>query len=152
MNRRSFLLGGATAASYVTALHGSAVNSNGATLAVHVTYSGSGTIDESHKLYVAIWDSPDFTKEGGNSLRPIAAALIMSKSGTATFEAVEKNPVFISMAYDSTGKWADPKSDPPSGTSLGLYSKEPGVPTPVELEAGKTTKVSAELDDSYQKP
>ena len=126
--------------------------SKGSTLEVHATYSGSGNVDEAHRFYVAVWDTPDFVKEGGNAVTPIGAERVMSKSGTVTFSDIQKTPVFISMAFDATGKWNDPKSDPPSGTSLGLYSKEPGVPAPVDLESGKTTKVSVELDDSFQKP
>ena len=152
MNRRTFVWGAAATASWLTSPRGSAGISSGATLELHVTYTGAGTVDEAHKFYVAMWDSPDFVKEGGNSLKPIGTARIMSKSGIATFEEVQKTPVFISMAYDATGKWDDLKSDPPSGTSLGLYSKEPGVPAPIDLVPGKTTKVSAELDDSFQKP
>lgn len=31
----------------------------GSTLQVHLNYSGTGTVDEQHKIYVALWDSPD---------------------------------------------------------------------------------------------
>ena len=103
-------------------------------------------------MYVAVWDTADFVKEGGASLKPIGAARIMSKSGATTFDNLQKSPVYISMAYDTSGKWTDPTADPPSGTSLGVYGKEPGVPAPIDIKPGKTTKVSAELDDSYQKP
>jgi hypothetical protein len=152
MNRRKFILGSVATASCVAVLRGSAGSSDGASLEVHVTYSGSGTVDESHKLYVAVWDTPDFVKEGGASLKPVGAARIMSKSGAATFDNLQKTPVYISMAFDASGKWTDPTSDPPSGTSLGVYGKEPGVPAPIDLQPGKTTKVFAELDDSFQKP
>jgi hypothetical protein len=53
------------------------------------------------------------------------------------------------MAYDPTGDWKGDRK-PPAGTSLGMYSKEPGKPEPIQLEAGKTTKISATLDDSYK--
>ena len=150
MNRRAFISAGVVTAACAVVLRGS--NHEGATLQVHASYTGSGKVDDSHRFYVALWDTPDFIKEGANTLKPIGTARIMSKSGTATFENVAKTSVYLSMAYDATGKWTDPQSDPPAGTSLGLYSKEPGVPEPIELEPGKTTPVSAELDDSYQKP
>jgi hypothetical protein len=151
MNRRAFIFGSVVLASFEAFPQSPAGKSEGSTLEVHLSYTGSGAVDEAHKLYVAVWDSPDFVKEGANAITPIAAMRVMSKSGTATFEDIHKTPVFLSMAYDATGKW-DGKSDPPSGTSLGLYSKEPGVPAPIDLEPGKKTKVAAELDDSYQKP
>jgi hypothetical protein len=120
-------------------------------LEVHVTYTGAGTVDESHKLFVTLWDTPDFAKQDAAGIAPIATMPITSKSGTATFADIQKNPVYVSLGYDPTGKW-DAQSEPPSGTSLGLYSTEPGVPAPLPLEPGKTTKVSATLDDSYTKP
>jgi hypothetical protein len=152
MNRRSFLLQTALALGSCGAFaKASSGRSKGSTLEVHATYAGSGTVDDAHRFYVAVWDTPDFVKDG-NSSKPIATARVTSKSGTLTFDDLQKTPVFISMAYDATGKWTDPSSDVPSGTSLGMYSKDPGTPAPVDLEPGKTTKVSAELDDSYQKP
>ncbi len=152
MNRRKFILGSAAAASCIAVMRGASGSTDGASLEVHVTYTGSGSVDESHKLYVAVWDTLDFMKEGGSALKPLAAARIMSKSGATTFDNLQKSPVYISMAYDASGKWTDPTADPPSGTSLGVYGKEPGVAAPIDLQPGKTTKVFAELDDSYQKP
>jgi hypothetical protein len=70
----------------------------------------------------------------------------------ASFEGIQKNPVYLSLAYDPTGKW-DAQSEPPVGTSLGLYTKgEPGTPSPIQLQSGKTTTVQVTLDDSYKKP
>src|SRR3954470_12550661 len=34
--------------------------STASTLEVHVTYMGSGTVDEKHKVYLVLWDSPAF--------------------------------------------------------------------------------------------
>ncbi len=150
MNRRSFVLRTAAFASYGGLAQAFSGRSKGSVLEVHASYTGSGTVDDAHRFYVAVWDTPDFVKDG--SFKPIATARVMSKSDTLTFEDIQKTPIFISMAYDATGKWTKPSSDVPSGTSLGMYSKEPGVPAPIAIEAGKTTKVSVELDDSYQKP
>src|SRR5690242_20129747 len=105
MNRRNFMLVGASL------FPAFAANSqgNGASLIVRLTYTGSGTVDESHKIYVALWDSPDFVKEG--SAEPMAAKPISSKSGSVHFDDIQKNPVYVSMAYDPTGAWqADPRA------------------------------------------
>ncbi len=120
------------------------------TLDVAVTYTGSGTVDESHKLYVAVWDSPDFMK-GDSGGPPIAMKPVTSKSEVAHFDGLSKSPVYVSMLYDPSGKW-DAASAPPSGSSVGLYSTEPGTPAPIKLEPGKTTKISASLDDSQKLP
>lgn len=147
MNRRSFMFAGAALVSTLAATS----ESKGARLIVHLRYTGSGTVDESHKIYVALWDSPDFAKDTGGSIMPLTAVPVTSKSGVARFDDVQKNPVYVSMAYDPTGAW-DAHSSPPAGSSLGLYSKEPGVPAPIQLEPGKTTTVSATLDDSHKMP
>jgi hypothetical protein len=79
---------------------------------------------------------------------PIATRAVSSKSADTSFD-VQKNPVYVSVAYDPTGKW-DAQSKPPVGTSLGLYAKEPGVPAPISIGPGKTAKISVTLDDSFK--
>jgi hypothetical protein len=152
MKRRLFMLFGATGLSFLAAFaqNSSDATHKGGTLQVHVSYSGAGAVDQSHKIYVALWDSPDFVKPSGGGSRPFAVASLSSKTGTVNFEDVEKNPVYVSMAYDPSGNWKG-DTEPPIGTVLGLYSKEPGTPAPVQLESGKVTKITAKLDDSFKK-
>src|SRR4051794_15994314 len=54
----------------------SAVAQAGRTVQVAVNYTGSGTVDASHKIYVALWDSADFS--GG----PAAVKAVESKNGS----------------------------------------------------------------------
>ena len=89
-----------------------AVAQSGRTVQVDVNYTGSGTVDASHKIYVALWDSADFS--GG----PTAVKPLQSKNGSVTFPDIQKSPVFVSAAYDPTGKW-EAQTPPPSGSSLG---------------------------------
>lgn len=148
IHRRSFI-----ASSFLSSIAVAIANASGAKgsiLQVHVTYTGAGAVDNAHKLYVALWDTPDFIKDGSGTM-PIALKFVTAKSAVAEFTDLDKNPVYVSMAFDPTGKW-DAQSQPPSGTSLGLYSTEPGVPAPIQLDQGKTTKVDATLDDSYKAP
>src|SRR4051794_13637054 len=121
----------------------------GGELQVHTTYTGSGTVDGKHKLYVVLWDTPEFTNN--ETANPIAIQPLLSKDGTVKFENVAKTPVYVSIAYDPTGKW-EARTVPPAGTSLGLYAKVPGTPAPVEMVPGKITKISATLDDSFKAP
>jgi hypothetical protein len=146
MNRRKFMLAGAA---LLPALIASS-ETNGAGLIVHLSYTGSGTVDQTHKIYVALWESPDFVKSNASSMMPIAVMPVASKSGVARFKNIQKNPVYVSMAYDPTGAW-EAKSEPPVGSSLGLYAKEPGVPAPIQLQPGKATTISVTLDDSFKK-
>jgi hypothetical protein len=117
----------------------------GLTLQVQIHYTGSGTVDENHKIFVALWDSPDFPAGGGP---PVAVLSTTSKDGTVTFSDVQKSPAYASTAYDPTGQWDGQSGPPPTGTSLGMYSKAPPTPDPITLTPGKVAKVTITFDDT----
>jgi hypothetical protein len=117
----------------------------GLTLQVQLHYTGSGTVDDTHKIYVALWDSAGFT--GADSAPPVDVKASTSKNGTVTFTDVKKVPAYVSAAYDPTGKW-DAQSPPPAGSSLGMYSKTPPKPEPINITPGKAAKVTITFDDS----
>jgi hypothetical protein len=145
MGRRNFLL---SSAAFVSALAARA-QTGSSKLIVEVSYTGSGTVNESHKIHVVLWDTPGFVNANDPAM-PIAIEAIASKSAPAQFDGVQKNPVYVSMVYDPAGRW-DAASAPPSGSSLGLYATtEPGTPAPVQLQPGKTTKITATFDDSFK--
>ena len=116
------------------------------TIQVDIDYTGSGIVNASHKIFVALWDSSDMS--GGP---PVAVLSLNSKKGTVTFSDVQRVPAFVSAAYDPTGNW-DAQSPPPSGTSLGMYSKNPPNPQPIDVAPGKTVKVTITFDDSVKVP
>jgi hypothetical protein len=113
---------------------------------VEINYTGAGTVDARHKIYVALWDSSDMS--GGP---PAAVRSLDSKKGTVTFSIVQKVPAFVSAAYDPSGTW-DAQSPPPSGSSLGMYSKNLPNPEPIDVAPGQTVKVSITFDDSAKVP
>ena len=113
---------------------------------VDVTYTGSGTVNASHKIYVALWDSADF-----NSGPPVATKALDSKKGTVTFKDVQKVPAYVTTAYDPTGAW-DAQSPPPSGSSLGMYTVHPPAPEPIDVAPDKTAKVKLTFDDTNKVP
>jgi protocatechuate 3,4-dioxygenase beta subunit len=126
-------------------LHGGLGKAERRYLEVQVSYTGSGPVDNSHNVYVVLWDNPNF-----GAAFPIGLQRASSKSASVQFDDDgQTNPVYVSMIYDPSGKW-DAASLPPSGSSLGLYATQPGKPVPVKLEAGKTTKISATFDDSFK--
>jgi hypothetical protein len=142
MKRRNFLILGT---SFVSAL---AARTDNFKLIVQVTYKGSGTVDQTHKVFVALWDTPDFVQDGSQAA-PVALKSLTAKTGSVEFDNVQKNPAYVSMLYDSSGNW-DAASAPPAGTSLGLYATDDGAPSPITLEAGKTTTIKAQFDDSFK--
>jgi hypothetical protein len=113
---------------------------------VEVNYTGSGTVNASHKIHVALWDSADMS--GGP---PVAVKSLDAKKGTVVFSDVQKGPAYVSTAYDPTGAW-DAQSPPPSGSSLGMYSKNPPNPQPIDVTAGRPVKVTITFDDSVKVP
>ena len=149
MKRRTFAIFAAAVLSLlVTPRTGVSQESNSSyKLEVHVNYTGTGTVDEQHKVYVVLWDSADFVK--GGEMMPAAIQSTSTKNGTVTFNDVKKTPAYVSAVYDQTGQW-DAQSAPPEGSSLGLYSKTPGTPSPVQLEPGKTTTIDLAFDDSVK--
>jgi hypothetical protein len=116
-------------------------------LKVTVHYSGAGTVDEQHKIYVVVWDSAGFVKSG--EARPAAVKSTSSKNGLVTFDDVKKSPAYVSAAYDPSGQWTA-QSPPPDGSSLGLYSKTAGTPEPIDLKPGQTTSIELPFDDTVK--
>ena len=133
----------------VTVLMGASQSEDSRTLRVTVHYKGSGTVDSSHIIGVAIWDSPAFMEEHSQSM-PLQVKLAKSNDTTVTFSGVSTSPVYVSAAYDPSGKWDGTSGPPPVGSSLGLYSKEPGKPEPVRIEPGKTESIHLSFDDTVK--
>jgi hypothetical protein len=140
----------ASAFLFLPVLNGQTPATGDSTVQVSINYTGSGTVDRNHVILVVLWDSADFMKPGAEMKPPFAEMQLSSKSGSVKFEHVKQNPVYVSCAYDPAGNWKG-GSEPPDGSSLGLYVTQPGVPAPVNLQPGKTAKVSLKLDDSFKK-
>jgi hypothetical protein len=104
---------------------------------------GSGTVDEKHKILVFLFDSPEFAH---SNVMSFAVMSTNSKDGTVTFDDVAKSPAYVATVYDPSGNYAERQGLPPPGSSLGMYSKTPGQPAPVKVEAGKTINVEFSFD------
>ena len=118
------------------------------TLKVKLNYTGTGTVDEKHKIIVFVFDSPDFMQ--GNAM-PVGAQATASKNGTVTFSDLASSPVYVSTVFDPTGQY-EGMSAPPSGSSMGLYGKTPGTPDPVKIEPGETAEIELAFDDTAKMP
>ena len=128
---------------------GSAQDSKSRTLKVKLHYTGSGTVDDKHKIQVFIFDSPDFTQ--GNAM-PTGMQTSDTKDGTVTFSDVSKSPAYIATVYDPTGGYDGQSGPPPTGSSIGMYSKEPPAPGAIDIDEGKTVEVEVTFDDSFKMP
>jgi hypothetical protein len=119
------------------------------TLKVKVNYTGSGTVDEKHKIQVFLFDSPDFVQ--GNAM-PTGMQMIATKNGTVTFSDIPGSPVYAAAIYDPTGGYDGASGPPPSGSSAGMYTKEPPKPGPIDIDPGKTVEIDLPFDDTVKLP
>jgi hypothetical protein len=119
------------------------------TLKVKVNYTGSGTVDDKHKIQVFLFDSPDFVQ--GNAM-PTGMQMTASKNGSVTFSDIAGSPVYAAGIYDPTGGYDGASGPPPSGSSAGLYTKEPPKPEPINIDAGKTVEIDLPFDDTTKMP
>lgn len=121
-------------------------SSNARTLKMNVHYTGAGTVDEKHKVYVFVFNSTEFMQGNG---QPVAANTITSKQETVTFSDLTDSPVYVAVVYDPNGAY-DGQSQPPSGASTAIYSKTPGTPEPIVIDSGKTVEASIAFDDTHK--
>jgi hypothetical protein len=119
------------------------------TLKVTVKFTGAGPVDDKHKIQVFLFDSPDFT--GGNAM-PTGMQMTASKNGTVTFSDIAGSPVYAAAIYDPKGEYDGASGPPPSGSSAGVYTKEPPKPEPIAIDAGKTVEVDLPFDDTIKMP
>src|ERR1035437_2151302 len=93
------------------------------TLKVKLNYSGPGTVDEKHRIFLFIFDTPDFIRV--ENVMPIAFGSGTAKDATVTVSDLSTSPVYLIAIYDPTGGY-EGMSKPPAGCSLGIYGTTPG--------------------------
>jgi len=119
------------------------------TLKVKLHYAGAATVDAKHQIRVFLFDSPDFVQ--GNAM-PITMQSGDAKDATVTFADVGKSPVYAAAVLDPSGSYDGQSGPPPSGSSLGLYTKTPPAPSAINIDEGKTVEVDLPFDDSTKMP
>lgn len=112
-------------------------------LQVKLNYTGSGPVDEKHKIWVFVFGSADFL---GGGAAPVASKAAASKDGTVIFNNVAKSPVYVGAFYHPSGQY-DGTWGGPDGSSMGMYSKTQDEPAPVFIERGKTVSIDLPFDD-----
>ena len=123
--------------------------SSGGSVQVKLNYVGSGQVAERHKIWVFLFDSPDFVRGGA---APFGSKGTATKDGAVTFTDVAKSPVYVGTVYDPTGRYDGQSGPPPSGSSMGIYKKTQGEPAPVTVETGKNVSVDVSFDDTVKMP
>ena len=114
---------------------------------VTVKYTGKGTVDATHQLWVWLFDSPEI---GPGSI-PIAEQPIPKNGGTATFSNVTAKQVYVAVAYDEAGGFGG-QAPPPPGSPIALFgSTGPDAP-PQAVVPGAQGAVTVTLDDTVRMP
>jgi len=113
-------------------------------VSVTVNYTGKGTVDASHQVWVWLFDSPEI----GPGSMPIAEASVAKNGAAATFD-VGTDRVWIAVAYDEKGVMSG-NSPPAPGSPIGIYASSSGAPEAVT--PGTTGAVVVAFDDSLRMP
>ena len=121
-------------------------------LKVTISYKGPGEVDQSHGIYLFLFDSPEFVQSPG-SVMPIAFQSTHANEQSVTFAGLAASTVYLVAAFDDKGTYDISAGAPPTGTPVALY--RPGdsqAPTPINLEEGKEVEIKFEFDDSNRMP
>ena len=112
---------------------------------VTVRYTGQGTVDDGHRLWIWLFDSPDI----GPGSMPIHEAFLATNGGSTTIEGLGPDRVWIAVAYDQRGGSAG-NAPPASGSPVGIHAGADGRPIAVDTRERATALVT--FDDSVRMP
>jgi hypothetical protein len=118
------------------------------TLKLTLNYTGTdGPVDQTHKLLVFVFDSPDIAT---GQVMPIRFDSLAENGGilSMTFTV---SPVYIAAVYDKQGGY-DFTGPPASGCPATVYTKDGQGPAPIAIDPGKTTEINMQFDDSTRMP
>jgi hypothetical protein len=82
----------------------------------------------------------------------VECAMFGEHGTMSAFSDVEGMPAYLSAAYEPRGTWDSESGPPPSGTSVGMFSKTPPKPEPIDAAAGKSVTVKISFDDTTRLP
>jgi len=114
-------------------------------LKVTVEYKGPGTVDNSHQIFVWVFDTPDISA----STEPISSDVITANGGAASFSGLPKT-VYLAAAYNEKGTYDGTQGPPPTGTPVTIYGGM-GTATAVAT-GGAEAAVTITFDDSTRMP
>lgn len=112
---------------------------------VTLHYTGKGTVDASHKIWVWIFDSPQISAQSS----PIDQMAVDKNDSDVVFEGVAPGQVWIAAAFDEQGAMSG-DAPPPTGTPIGLLLGANGQPAAVT--PGEKGIATLTFDDSIRMP
>lgn len=121
----------------------------GRTLKVTIKYTGAGTVDDAHQIYLFIFDTPDIQ----TGPMPIGMSSTAKNESVVAIENLSASPVYVAAVFDSSGTYDGVSGPPPSGSPAAMYMVEqPGVATPIKIEPGQAAEIEFVFDDSFKMP
>ena len=135
------------------------------TLKVKLNYTGTGTVDEKHRIYVMVFDANPYTASSlvdatsqptPPAPSPGVSHILRRESGatrnaTITFRELAVSPVFAMAFFDRSGTY-NGHDDPASGSPMGGYGTSLDKLEPIELDSGKIVEITLSFDDSKSTP
>jgi hypothetical protein len=116
-------------------------------LAVSIQYTGKGTVDSDHRIWIWVFDTPNIS---ANSM-PVASASLSENGGTNKFFGLPKE-VYLAVAYDEKGGYDGSTGPPPPGTPIMIHGMTPeGTGSPVPT-GGDDAVLKTSFDDSVRMP
>jgi hypothetical protein len=112
---------------------------------VTVTYTGQGEVDDTHRIWIWLFDSPDI----GPGSMPVREASVSKNGGSITIEGLGEDKVWIAVGYDQRGG-STGNAPPASGSPVGIHTGTDGRPVPVTT--GDTAAAVVTFDDSVRMP
>jgi len=113
---------------------------------VTVKYTGAGTVDADHRIWVWLFDNPNI---GPESI-PIGEQSVTKNGGAATF-ATSTTQVYIAIAYDEKGGFMG-QAPPPPGSPVAMYGMNGPNELPQPVTPGAKGNITVTFDDSQRMP
>ena len=118
-------------------------------LAVAVEYTANGTVDQDHKIWIWMFDTPDSDTWADST--PLAIGSIVENGATYKFAGLPKQ-VYFAMAYDEKGGYDGTAGPPPQGTPIAIYGVDTSGAAAAVDTGGDGTAVTTTFDDSMRMP
>jgi hypothetical protein len=114
-------------------------------LQVVVDYTGAGTVDADHGVWIWVFDTPNISTDSS----PIGTGVVKANKTGYKFSMLPKT-VYLAVAYDDKGGYDGTAAAPPTGTPIRIFGVTgPGTTaTPVTTGDDATTTVT--FDDSVR--
>jgi hypothetical protein len=117
-------------------------------LQVVVDYTGQGTVDAEHGVWIWVFDNPNI----GADSSPIGIGVVKENKTAYKFSSLPKT-VYLAVAYDDKGGYDGTAAAPPTGTPIRIYgvTAQGTTATPVTT-GGDDVTATVRFDDSVRMP